>query len=128
MRETELLGIEPKNCAMRGIKQTLSTWSVWQASSSVRKTGWSSVRVTGISRRFTLISGRRLTFVDGPHAGFMEVKDLKVRAAGLEKRWGTRDADDNPKSVEFETLDSERTSLIGRQLNTDLAVWAPITR
>jgi len=107
MRETEVLGIEPRNRAMPGIKQTLNSWSVWQASNSVWKARLLSVGVTGISGCFTLIGGRWLTFARVPHAIFTEVKDLKVRAAGLEKRWGMRDAEVNLKFVELETLDSE---------------------
>ena len=42
--------------------------------------------VTRISRCVTLISEGRLTFSHAPHPKVMEIKDLKVRTAGLEKR------------------------------------------
>ena len=56
MREMELLGIRPRYRAMPEETLRLSTWSVWQASSSVRRAWSSSVRVTGVSSRFTLQS------------------------------------------------------------------------
>jgi len=53
MTETELLGIESRHSAVPGSKPKLSTWSVRQASSSLRKSWTEPVMVIGISRCFT---------------------------------------------------------------------------
>ena len=73
---------------------------------------------------YTVIRGRLLTFDQLPH---VETKNLKVRATGLEERYGRRDAIDNPEFVKFETFDSKRVSLVGRQSDVDLVEVVLIT-